>query len=272
MRTTLLLGEVGEPAPASCDQDEVVALSGQDAGELEPDSAGGTCDQGERHVRTIAEGYHRSVQPIAGIVLAGGRSERMGRPKATLDWHGRTLVEHVVEIITASVEGPVIVVCAPGQKLPAIAGVEIAIDAAEGRGPLEGIAAGFRALTGRAEAAFVSSTDVPFLQVSFVRRIVTELDRSIDAVLPTAGGRVYPLSGVYRVSVLPEAEALLAAGRFRASLLAERVRTRYLDAAELLADPELANSDPELRSLVDVNDPAAYRQATKRSDAPDTET
>ena len=108
---------------------------------------------------------------VAGILLAGGRSTRMGRPKAELAWGGRTLVEHVAATLAQAVDGPVVVVRAPGQRLPDLpAGVEVAEDAVEGRGPLEGIAAGLRAIESRADAAFVTSTDVPFLRAAFVAR------------------------------------------------------------------------------------------------------
>ena len=54
----------------------------------------------------------------AGIVLAGGRSSRMGTPKAALEWHGSTLLRRVVGVAGRSLDGPVVVVRAPGQALP----------------------------------------------------------------------------------------------------------------------------------------------------------
>ncbi|MEA2226533.1 MAG: molybdenum cofactor guanylyltransferase [Solirubrobacteraceae bacterium] len=66
----------------------------------------------------------------AGIVLAGGRSSRMGSPKAALEWHGSTLLRRVVGIVGRGVDGPVVVVRAPGQELPPLPeGVEIVEDA-----------------------------------------------------------------------------------------------------------------------------------------------
>jgi molybdopterin-guanine dinucleotide biosynthesis protein A len=89
----------------------------------------------------------------AGIVLAGGRSFHMGAPKAGLEWHGSTLLGHVVALVGRGA-GPVVVVRAPGQALPALpAGVRVVEDAREGRGPLEGLRAGLRALGPAVEAA-----------------------------------------------------------------------------------------------------------------------
>ena len=90
----------------------------------------------------------------AGIVLAGGRSSRMGSPKAALEWHGSTLLRRVVGIVARGVDGPVVVVRAPGQELPGLPdGVELVEDAREGRGPLQGLAAGLAAVRDAAPVA-----------------------------------------------------------------------------------------------------------------------
>src|SRR5919201_6251699 len=113
----------------------------------------------------------------AGIVLAGGRSSRMGTPKAALEWHGSTLLRRVTGLVARGVDGPVVVVRAPGQSLPALpADVEVVEDAREGRGPLQGLAAGLAAVADRAAAAYVSSTDVPLLHPRFIRRVLAAFD------------------------------------------------------------------------------------------------
>jgi hypothetical protein len=62
------------------------------------------------------------VFEAGAIILAGGRSTRMGSPKAALGWHGSTLLRRVTGIVARSVDGPVVVVSAPGQALPALDG------------------------------------------------------------------------------------------------------------------------------------------------------
>src|SRR5215470_2653915 len=100
----------------------------------------------------------------AGVVLAGGRSLRMGSAKAALEWHGSTLLWRTVCIIGRATGGPVVVVRAAGQDLPDLpADTEVVDDPREGLGPVQGIAAGLIALADRAEFAFVASTDLPFL-------------------------------------------------------------------------------------------------------------
>ena len=96
----------------------------------------------------------------------------MGSPKAALEWHGSTLLRRVTGIVGRVVSGPVVVVRAPGQELPPLAaGVEVVEDEREGRGPLQGLAAGLAALDGRFEAAYVSSTDVPLRAPAFVHAV-----------------------------------------------------------------------------------------------------
>jgi len=87
----------------------------------------------------------------AGVVLAGGRSSRMGTAKAALEWHGSTLLRRTVGIVARATSGPVVVVRATGQDLPELPeGTVVADDPHEGKGPVQGIAAGLAALSGRA--------------------------------------------------------------------------------------------------------------------------
>jgi molybdenum cofactor guanylyltransferase len=205
----------------------------------------------------------------AGIVLAGGRSTRMGRPKAELEWHGSTLLHRVCGLIRRVVDGPVVVVRAPGQGLPPLPpGVELTQDAHGGRGPLQGLAAGLSAVDGRASVAYVSSTDVPLLHPAFVNAMLAAGARDdVDVALPVAQGFRHPLAATYRTSLLPAVEELLAMDRMRPAFLFERCRVHELSEEELLADRGLAQGDPSLLSLLNVNDPQEYERARAR-DAP----
>jgi molybdenum cofactor guanylyltransferase len=201
----------------------------------------------------------------AGVVLAGGRSARMGRSKAALEWHDSTVLRRVAGIVGRAVGGPVVVVRAPRQPLPALPpDVVVVEDAREGRGPLEGLAAGLAALEGRAAVAYVSATDVPLLHPAFVRRVVAALEPDADVALPVLGGRPHPLSAAYRVALRGVVDSLLADDRLRAAALLERCRVRRLDAAALLADRALAGADPALHSVLNVNEPADYEAARAR--------
>jgi molybdopterin-guanine dinucleotide biosynthesis protein A len=199
----------------------------------------------------------------AGVVLAGGRSLRMGTSKAWLDWHGTPLLAHVLAVLARAIcDGELVVVCAVGQLLPALpAGVRVVEDARPGVGPLQGIASGLAALEDIAEVAFVSSTDAALLRPAFVRRVLAGLDPDVEIVLPHARGHRQPLAAAYRVSLAPRLDALLEQGLAKPGFLYERTRTRVVDEAWLLADPLLAAADPGLASLENLNDPAAFATA-----------
>ena len=201
----------------------------------------------------------------AGIVLAGGRSTRMGTPKAALEWHGSTLLRRVVGIVGRAVDGPVVVVRAPGQALPDLPGaVEVVEDAREGRGPLQGLAAGLHAVRDRAPAAYVSSTDVPLLHPRFVRRVLAALEDGVDVVLPRVGGFNHPLAAAYRTELADTVDRLIAEDRMRPAFLFDACRVRRLDEEALLADPALAALDPGLDSVLNLNEPADYDAARNR--------
>ena len=204
----------------------------------------------------------------AGIVLAGGRSRRMGEPKAGLDWHGSSLLRRSTGILARAVDGPVLVVRAPGMPLPTLPpSVEVLDDPTEGRGPLQGMAVGLAAAAaGGAQTAFVGSTDLPFLHAAFVRRVLRALDELTDAAVPVAHGHRQPLAAAYRTALAPACVRLLAEDRLRPAFLLEQCRTTWLDEAALLADADLAAADPALDSVLNLNEPADYRAALAREE------
>jgi molybdenum cofactor guanylyltransferase len=201
----------------------------------------------------------------AGIVLAGGRSSRMGTPKAALEWYGSTLLRRTTGILSRVTDGPVIVVRAPGQALPELAaGVEVVDDPREGLGPVQGLAAGLAAVGGQAEIAFVCSTDLPFLHPAFVRRVLRVAQEGPDVALPLARGYPQPLAAAYRTALAPAAARLVAEGRLRPAFLFDECSVSRLDDAALRADPVLAALDPDLDSVLNVNEPADYQAARAR--------
>src|SRR5205809_2559240 len=92
------------------------------------------------------------IAAIGGIILAGGKSSRMGLAKATLPFGPELMLQRVVRLL-GSVVQPIVVVAAPGQELPPLPhGLLIARDEREARGPLEGLFAGLSAIAPHAEA------------------------------------------------------------------------------------------------------------------------
>ena len=203
----------------------------------------------------------------AAIVLAGGRSTRMGRPKASLEWQGSTLVRRAAGLAARVVDGPVVVVRADGQDLPPLPDdVEIAHDARDARGPLEGIAAGLALVGDRADAVFVCGVDTPLLHPALIAHVIAVLarDPEADVALPFAHGFPHPLCAAYRTSIARRLHELLAEGRLATKPLLQGCRVRELDEAALLADRAVREHDPELLSLLNLNTPPEYNAARER--------
>jgi molybdenum cofactor guanylyltransferase len=217
-----------------------------------------------------------------GIVLCGGHSSRMGRPKAWLPFGDELMLPRIVRILCGVVD-PVVVVAAPGQDVPELPR-EVAIirDEIEGKGPLGGLAAGLAGLEGKADAAYLSSCDVPFLKPEFVLRILESLRQPHPLppppgregespsppeggvgegfpviAVPRVGGYFHPLAAAYRLSVLPHIRKLLVADQLRPVFLFDRVPTRIIEPHELQA------VDPGFRSLQNLNTPEEYAAALR---------
>jgi molybdopterin-guanine dinucleotide biosynthesis protein A len=191
---------------------------------------------------------------IAGIVLCGGKSTRMGVAKATLPFGSETMLQRVVRIL-GTVVSPVIVVAARDQSLPPLPReVTVARDEREAKGPLEGIRAGLSALPESIDAAYITSCDVPLLVPAFVERMIG-LMGDHDIAVMEVDGFPHPLSAIYRRTTLPRVESLLAADRLRPVFLFDAVRTRRVKPEEMTV------VDPELRTLRNLNTPEDYRAA-----------
>ena len=193
---------------------------------------------------------------VGGIVLCGGQSKRMGRPKAWLPFAGELMLPRVVRLLRAAVD-PIVVVAAREQEVPPLPDdIAIVRDDEKDRGPLQGLAAGLAALVGRAEAAYLSSCDVPFLQPACVRRLIDLLGTHAISV-PHVGGFHHTLAAVYRLEVADAAKRLLAENRLRLAFLFETMPTRMVEAEEL------ADLDPTFQTFRNLNSPEEYEAALR---------
>ena len=105
-------------------------------------------------------------------MLCGGKSTRMGVPKATLPFGPEAMLQRVVRLL-GTVVSPIVVVAAREQSLPELPDdIVITHDEREQRGPLEGLRAGLKALPNSIEVAYITSCDVPLLVPGFVERMV----------------------------------------------------------------------------------------------------
>lgn len=195
---------------------------------------------------------------VGGVVLCGGRSSRMGRPKALLQFGEETLLQRVVRIVSEVLD-PVAVVAAADQELPVLPdSVRIVRDEREYAGPLAGMGLGLASLAADADAAYVSACDVPLLRPDFVREMIRRLE-NYDAAVPRDEQFYHPLAGVYRTSLAGPIASLVTAGQLRPLHLIESSNTLAVSLDDLRV------VDPALDSLRNLNTPEDYQHALRDS-------
>jgi len=191
---------------------------------------------------------------LSGIILCGGRSRRMGRPKALLPFGPQTLLERMTGLLGQAC-GELVIVAAAEQELPPLPpGVRVVYDSQVARGPLEGLRAGLASLSEDCQSVYLTGCDAPLLRPALVRQVARLLGAH-QAAAPRIAGYLQPLSAVYRLDVLPIIERLLA-GEHRALVdLLRSIDTRAVDPHELIG------ADPQLQSFRNLNTPDDYLAA-----------
>lgn len=157
---------------------------------------------------------------MTAIVLAGGRSRRMKADKAGLDVGGRTLLEHVLGQVEPLFDETLVVVF-PGQAVRARG--RVIEDDIPGLGPLGGILAGLKAA--RNEACAVIACDIPEIDGPLLRALARTTCGAEITVPVGPAGLYEPLFALYRRSIIPRIEALLASGERSILPLFDRCRT-----------------------------------------------
>ena len=180
------------------------------------------------------------VAETSAVILAGGRSSRMGRPKAGLPFRGGTLLSWQVEKLRGLGLRDIVIAGCGG----AAEGVRAVGDVFPGRGPLSGIHAGLCAIA--CEQALVLAVDTPLIPGAFLCELIERHRGGVTAA--SVNGRPEPLIGVYSRSLLPLCEELL--------------RGTDTSVHRLLRDAEAAlvefDGDPEL--LAGCNTPEEYEK------------
>jgi molybdenum cofactor guanylyltransferase len=184
------------------------------------------------------------------IVLTGGKSSRMGKPKALLPFGGEPLIAHI-ERALRGLFAELIIVAAPEQELPVLPAT-IVRDELPFQGPVGGIYYGLRATT--TEIAFVTSCDAPFLNVSLVSFLTAQIS-AYDVVVPFWQDRFQPLHAVYRKSVLPLLKDQLERGDLRPISLYSKVRKLEVH------EEQIRRFDSEGLSFLNINTPTDYEAA-----------
>src|SRR5687768_8931757 len=203
--------------------------------------------------------------PVSGIILAGGRSRRLGVDKTTLLWppgnpEGRTLLEHTAAKLRL-VCGEVIVVGYRGQR-PLPEHTRAVPDSFPDAGPLGGLCAGLEAA--RNEYALAVPVDMPFLSLELLESLLAQ-PRDYDVLAPVYG-LVQTLHAIYAKRCIDVIRRRLANHqRSMIGLLEDpALRVSYVDQAAV------ERLDPGGRAFTNLNTPGDL-EAAVLSLRPETE-
>ncbi len=205
------------------------------------------------------------MNPFSALILAGGKSRRMGADKALLrlPTGGQTLIERVAAAARAAGASEIVVVVAGDTaRLPPMDARTIQ-DSVPDAGPLAGLVAGFAAM--RHDTALVLACDLPYLSVPLLQWMAAQhagSNTGWDALVPSLADedgivRWQPLHALYSRACLAPACAALAQGERKLTTFFPAVRVRALTAADLRPH------DPALRSPQGVNTPDTWADAAR---------
>jgi molybdopterin-guanine dinucleotide biosynthesis protein A len=170
-----------------------------------------------------------AVPDVTAFILAGGKSTRMGRDKAFVEFESQTLLTRTLDLARS-------VPCDVGivgdlEKFAAFA--PVVEDIFRDRGPLGGIHAALR--VSQTELNLMLAVDMPFVSVRFLKYLISQARSAPEAavVVPRAGGRWQPLCATYHREFADAAETALLAGQNKIDLLFAATATRVIEEEEL---------------------------------------
>ncbi len=190
------------------------------------------------------------MRKISAIILAGGRSSRMGKNKAFLVIDQISMIERQIQELTRRF-APIIIVSGQPELYDAL-GVEVYQDEFPGYGPLAGIQAGLKAAP--TEEIFVIPCDMPFVDADLGTQMLRNLGEADGIALQTPGG-IEPLCAIYTKRCLPAIETFLRTGGRKVVDFYPHVNMKYLPAQNL------SLREPLQELLYNVNTPQDYAQA-----------
>ena len=193
---------------------------------------------------------HSITNKCPAVILAGGKSRRMGRDKAMLMVNGSTLLERAAESLRDYFDPIYISVNEKRDDLPADC-IEIA-DRFPGSGPMAGLESAFARC--EADCIFICAVDLPFLDGKAAHKMVTLLDGHDACVIKRDNGHIEPLFAVYSKKCHKAAVELLKGGNNKMASLLEKCTVRYVS----LAQAGICES-----VLTNVNTPEEFEEATK---------
>lgn len=195
----------------------------------------------------LVDGKWALIEKATAIIMAGGRSTRMGTDKSMLPIEGRPIIKGICERLSTCFEQ--ILISADNEEKYEFLGCEVIPDTIPGQGPLMGIASALQASSN--ELNFIVACDIPHIELRHVRTIISEAaDGEHDIVVPVAAdGQYEPLFAVYRKSALRAINKVLSSGGRKISDVFTLCNVKEID---LGAD------------LVNLNTTAEYEEFIKK--------
>ena len=173
----------------------------------------------------LVDGKWRIMSDATAIIMAGGRSSRMGLDKSLLPLNDKPMVEAIYEQLHGSFSQ--ILISSNEKEKLAFLGLKIVPDKHTGQGPLMGIASALEVSTN--ELNFVIACDIPYVDLRCVRKMLKEAD-GVDIVVPTVGEEKYePLFAIYRKSSIKAINKVLSAGRRKISDAFQHCKVKYVN-------------------------------------------
>jgi len=189
---------------------------------------------------------------MTGVILAGGESRRMGRPKLFIEVGGVPMFERVYRVCH-QVFSEIIIVANDRERVGAC-GDRIVPDITPGKGALGGIYTGL--VHASNDRCFCVAADMPFLHMPLIRHMI-ERSPEGDVIIPRTSDGLHPLHAIYAKNCRKPIEALLSTGDLKIIDFFPEVTVIYLSEGEIL------QYDPLLRSLINVNTEDDLRRAEK---------
>lgn len=187
------------------------------------------------------------------IILAGGKSSRMGTNKALLPIFEKTTIEHIVDCCKHVADE--IIVVTNEQDQYAFLQVPLVCDEFKECGPLGGLEAGLQAA--KYDKCILIACDMPFVSSEVIKHLMYHL-HNYDAVLPNVNGKLHPLFAAYRKTCLTPIRKRLQNNTLRMVGLLDEVNTKILTEDELpLMDFNIQNV------FFNMNKPDEFRMAQK---------
>lgn len=190
---------------------------------------------------------------VTGIILAGGKSSRMGRNKALLDFGGRSIIEHTADLFKSIFPEAILVTNTPEEY--ANLGIKTVTDIFPGKGSLGGIYTGL--FHSSHDYSFIASCDMPFLRRELIEFLISLKD-GYDVVVPRLKDGHEPLHAVYSRRCLKPIESMIDKGDLRIIGFYSEVSVREV------SEEELAPFNPEPSSFMNINTPEDYKEAVKK--------